>query len=181
MIHNHAAGAISAHSEGRNEDENIDNNRKMLAYLLHQGYAVIKIKGGYVENFDDATKRRVGEVSFLVMNKRVEGDDKGQLEADLIRLGHLFDQDYVFSIPFQRKAALVHVRHKISRLKESSNRIEFKTPSSYENKFVYISFGNQFKIVFQVLEPIELPFTINGVRAMKMMATSVQERLVSEA
>jgi hypothetical protein len=120
----YSCGTITAFRGDKTYSQNIQNNKKIVAYLLSKGYSVTSVTGTYIENFKDAKQkeeearliaagekvdslpeRPVSERSFFVANQNVEGDDNGQLEKDLFDLGKLFDQDSVLIIPFGGKDA----------------------------------------------------------------------------
>jgi hypothetical protein len=102
---NHACGMITAYRGNRTRSENQKKNRELLAWLLKKGYSVTKVAGQYIENMGMEDEQEVGEPSFFVCNHRVDGDDGGQLQADLKKAGEYFEQDSVLIIPVGGKGA----------------------------------------------------------------------------
>lgn len=100
----HECGTITAfryrrdcgEGERLSTTENKNNNAKLKAYLLSKGYGVTPIKGAYIENYDTDKAIEVKEDSFFV----VDLEDKGDLEQELRKLGHRYEQD---SIAFMGK------------------------------------------------------------------------------
>ena len=120
----HTCGAITAFRGEKTNKVNKQNNQKLLVYLQSKGYSVTKIDGSYIENYrDDEQKEEdlarqsggeymnidpeihVDESSFFVCNQKVEGDDGGELESVLVKMGEHFDQDSIMVIPFGGKGA----------------------------------------------------------------------------
>jgi hypothetical protein len=94
----HSCGIITTYRGERTRAENKSNNREALAVLKRKGYGVTKVKGSYIENFGSDTAIEVGEDSFFVVNYKVDGDDGGELENVLRKLGERYDQDSILSI-----------------------------------------------------------------------------------
>lgn len=101
----HTCGSISGYRDENTRAENKSNNRVILNYLQGKGYSVTSVQGSYIENFGTASAKEVKEPSFFVCNDKVEGDDKGQLERDLIKMGRKTDQDSILVIPHGGKGA----------------------------------------------------------------------------
>lgn len=95
----HAFGAITDYRGENTTEENQENNRILVNYLQGKGYSLTRVDGSYIENFNTPTAREVREPSHFVCNHTVEGDDGGQLETDLRKLGARFDQDSVLIVP----------------------------------------------------------------------------------
>lgn len=178
-IEKHSAGAITAWRGEYTRRENQDRNKKLLAYLQRQGYSVTSVKGSYIENYGTDTAREVGEHSFFVVNNKVEGDDGGQLEKQLIKLGRMFDQDSILTVR-NGKATLIGT----SRRENAFPNYGSKVPVG-QGKFGYTSGaffsrirGRQF--AFESIESVidvSKPSTINGVRVRDLIAEEVEREL----
>lgn len=101
----HTCGSISGYRDENTRAENKANNKVILNYLQGKGYSVTSVQGSYIENFGTASAKEVKEPSFFVCNDKVEGDDGGQLERDLIKMGRKTDQDSILVIPHGGKGA----------------------------------------------------------------------------
>lgn len=93
FIRNHSCGIITAFRGEYSYKENKERNKALLQRLLGRGYGVTSIQGSYIES-----GKHVNESSFFVANYKVEGDDDGQLENDLFKLGNYYDQESILSI-----------------------------------------------------------------------------------
>jgi len=101
----HTCGSISGYRDENTRAENKANNKVILNYLQGKGYSVTSVQGSYIENFGTDSAKEVKEPSFFVCNDKVEGDDGGQLERDLIKMGRKTDQDSILVIPHGGKGA----------------------------------------------------------------------------
>jgi len=101
----HTCGSISGYRDENTRAENKANNKVILNYLQGKGYSVTSVQGSYIENFGTDSAKEVKEPSFFVCNDKVEGDDGGQLERDLIKMGRKTDQDSILVIPYGGKEA----------------------------------------------------------------------------
>ena len=101
----HATGTITAFRGEFSRRENMTKNSELKQELLRLGFSVTAIEGSYIENFGSADEVEVAEKSFFVANHNVEGDDRGELERALIRMGKKFDQDSVMIVPVGGKNA----------------------------------------------------------------------------
>jgi hypothetical protein len=173
---NHAVGAITAFRGSNTREQNKQLNKKLLAYLLDKGYSVTKIKGSYIEQYGTDQAQEVGEESFFVANP-VEGDDNGQLQADLIKLGAAFDQDSIMSYTFGGKPTLIGTSDREDSFPGKGQTVEFNdTNWGYSTgEFFSRVKGRQFSFA----EAVEMkkPDTINGIRAMKIFAKEVRESI----
>jgi hypothetical protein len=97
-IDNHACGIITTFRSERKYDENKYFNKELIAYLRDKGYGVTVVKGSYIENMGTDSETEVGEESIFVVNLKVDGDDDGELEKELLELGELYHQDAILSI-----------------------------------------------------------------------------------
>lgn len=174
-IQKHSSGAITSYRGERTKAENKANQRELLAYLKTKGYSVISVKGSYIENFGSDNQKEVGEPSFIVINREVEGDDGGKLKADLIKLGKKYDQDSVLIIPVGGKDAYLHGTSKRDNAYPDYGK-EVKVGSG---KFGYAS-GEFFSRVRGrkfAFEEIDFPQTINGIRGWKILSDLVEQEL----
>jgi len=87
-------GHITAFKGTRTKKENMEINRKLLAYLMDKGYGVSTVKGSYLEHFGKDNEKEVGETTFFVVDRH----DTGNVHSDLIKLGIKFDQDSVLLV-----------------------------------------------------------------------------------
>jgi hypothetical protein len=110
-VDDYSCGAITAFRNEFTKAENKTRNKELLAALKVKGYSVTKVKGSYIENFGSEDAKEVGEETWFVCNEKVEGDDKGQLEKDLKKLGEKYDQDSILSIR-NGKANLIGTSHR---------------------------------------------------------------------
>lgn len=170
----HAVGAVTAERGGKTKAENKANNKKVLAYLLNKGYSVIKVKGSYLENYQSDDEREVGEESFFVANHEVEGDDKGQLEKDLIKLGRLYDQDSILSVPFGKKGYLYGTSKRSNAFPDYDQKHVVGKPVFGDAKGEFFSRIRGRKFAFESYEIVEEPDTRHGKWAMSLMAVEVQ-------
>lgn len=170
----HAVGAVTAERGGKTKAENKANNKKVLAYLLNKGYSVIKVKGSYLENYQSDDEREVGEESFFVANHEVEGDDGGQLEKDLIKLGRLYDQDSILSVPFGKKGYLYGTSKRSNAFPDYDQKHVVGKPVFGDAKGEFFSRIRGRKFAFESYEIVEEPDTRHGKWAMSLMAVEVQ-------
>lgn len=173
-IEDHACGTITAFRGGNTKSENKAKNKKLVAYLMSKGYSVTPIKGSYIENFKTDDAEEVGESSYFVCNHKVEGDDNGQLEKDLMRMGEKFDQDSILSIPYEKDAVLVGTSKRDNSFPGYKKRMKVGKPKFGKTSGEFFSRvnGRVFAFECQSLD-LEYPDTINGIRAMKQLAESL--------
>lgn len=175
---NHAVGAVTAFRGDKTKAENKSNNKKVLAYLMNAGYSVIKVKGSYWENFQKPTQREVGEESFFVANYKVEGDDSGQLERDLIKLGRLYDQDSILSVPFEKKGYLYGTSKREDGFPDYNQKVVVGKPVFGDAKGEFFSRVKGRKFAFESYEEVSKPMTYNGKWALALIAKDVAEELI---
>jgi len=172
-IDNYACGAITAFRGDKTRAENINNNKEILAVLKRLGYGVTKVKGSYIESFGSDDAKEVGESSFFVVNHKVDGDDNGELESILKRLGEKYDQDSILSIR-SGEAFLIGTSKRDDAwpsygVKERVGSGKFGKVSG---EFFSRIKGRQF-----AFEHIEDPQTINGKWGMKIVADRVLKEI----
>jgi len=173
----YAVGAVTAERGGRSRAENKANNKKVLAYLLDKGYSVIKVKGSYMENFGSEDEREVGEESFFVANHKVDGDDGGELERDLIKLGRLYDQDSILSVPFGKKGYLYGTSKRSNAFPDYNQKHVVGKPVFGDAKGQFFSRVRGRKFAVEAAEELEVPNTRNGKWAMSLMAVEVRNAM----
>ena len=174
---NHAVGAVTAFRGDKTKKQNKANNKKVLAYLLNAGYSVIKVKGSYWENFQKPTQREVGEESFFVANYKIEGDDGGQLERDLIKLGRLYDQDSILSVPFEQSGYLYGTSRREDGFPDYNQKVVVGKPVFGDAKGEFFSRVKGRKFAFESYEEASKPMTYNGKWALALIAKDVAEEL----
>jgi hypothetical protein len=103
----YAIGTLTAQRGEFTNKENKAANRELFAKINAAGYSATKVIGRYQEDTDDGGKVWVKENSFFVSNQKVEGDDGGELEKFLTKLGTEFNQDSVLIKNFGEPAKLV--------------------------------------------------------------------------
>jgi hypothetical protein len=171
----HSCGVITGYRDENSKSQNKQNNREIVNYLQAKGYSLTKVKGSYIENFGSENEKEVGEPSFFVCNHKVDGDDNGQLEKDLRKLGQRFDQDSVLIIPHGGKGAY---------LVGTSKRDDSFPP--YGQKEV-VGSGKFGKAAGQFLsrirgrefafEDVSLPGTNNGRRGQMILANRLDQEM----
>ena len=174
---NHAVGAVTAFRGDKTKAENKANNKKVLAYLMNAGYSVIKVKGSYLENYGSETQKEVGEESFFVANYKIDGDDGGQLERDLIKLGRLYDQDSILSVPFEKKGYLYGTSKRDDAFPDYSQKVVVGKPVFGDAKGEFFSRVKGRKFAFESYEEASKPMTYNGKWAISLYAKEIREEL----
>ena len=171
-IDNYSCGAITAQRGDKTRSENQSNNKEILAVLKRMGYGVTRVKGSYIEGFGTDDAREVGETSFFVVNHTVEGDDGGELENVLRKLGEKYDQDSILSIR-NGDAHLIGTSKRDDSWPDYSQKERVGTGKygKVAGEFFSRIRGRQF-----AFESIEDSRTINGRWAMKVIA----ERVIKE-
>ncbi len=71
--------------------DNRKRNKSLVLKLRSAGFAIIKIKGAYIENYGSGDAQEVGESSFIVIDTK----NKGNLKKVLMSLGEEFEQDSI--------------------------------------------------------------------------------------
>jgi len=170
---NHAVGAVTAFRGDKTKAENKANNKKVLAYLMNAGYSVIKVKGSYLENYGSETQKEVGEESFFVANYKIDGDDGGQLERDLIKLGRLYDQDSILSVPFEKKGYLYGTSKRDDAFPDYSQKVVVGKPVFGDAKGEFFSRVKGRKFAFESYEEASKPQTRHGKWALSLIAVQV--------
>lgn len=104
-LNEYSTGFITAFRAKYTKKENMQRNAQLKAKLFKMGYQVTPVRGNYIEEFGTPNAKEVGENSFFVVNPN-KSDNK-KLENDLMKLGELYDQDSVLSIPHGKDAVLI--------------------------------------------------------------------------
>lgn len=169
-ISNHSCGAITAFRNEFTKSQNMNRNKEILAALKVKGYSVTKVKGSYIENFQSDDAKEVGEDSWFVVNHQIFGDDNGQLENDLKKLGEKYDQDSILSVR-SGKAVLIGTSKRDNAFPNYGQKVEVGTGKygKVSGEFFSRVKGRQF--AFESIEPD----TIMGKWAMKALGNSIWE------
>ena len=101
-----AVGMITAFRGEYSRRENMQRNRSLRAKLLMAGMHVTPVQGQFIENFGTDKELPVKENSFFVVNPK-QGDDGGELESILRKLGEEFEQDSIFSKRFGKEGRVI--------------------------------------------------------------------------
>lgn len=173
----HAVGAVTAFRDEFTKAQNKERNKKVLAYLLNKGYSVIKVKGSYIENFGSDTQKEVGEESFFVANHEVEGDDKGQLEKDLQKLGRLYDQDSILSVPHGKKGYLLGTSKRDNGFPAFGQTVVVGRPVFGDAQGEFFSRVKGRKFAFESYNEVDQPNTRHGKWALSILAVEVRNDL----
>lgn len=91
----HDTAIVTSFRGDRKKKENYENNRILKARLLERGYGVTKVKGSYIENFEQPAAMEVAEESFFVVNLL----DDTAFETMLFVLSEEYGQDSFLFIP----------------------------------------------------------------------------------
>jgi hypothetical protein len=170
----HSVGTITAFRGDQTREKNQDNNKLLLAYLLKMGYGVTKVKGSYIEQYGSPNAKEVGEESFFVSNDKVDGDDGGQLEKDLVKMGEKFDQDSIASKRFGQPAELVGTSGREDSFPGKGKRHSLGNPKMGDlAKGKFFSRVKGRKFAFESLNEMQYPQTINGIRAMEIAVKEI--------
>lgn len=179
LMRKHAAGAITAYLHKLPEKENIERNRKLLAVLMSLGYRAFSVKGEHIINFATPEQDNVWVEYYFVVDDKVEGDDGGELERELVELGKVFDQKRVLSI-----------RKGISHLVGTSTHTDAYPPfgqilvsdvatldAAYGDFFSFVAGERLMYEDVSEVEELLYPGTINGIRVMKMYTLEVKKSI----
>lgn len=94
-INQYNCGVISGFTQGKPLEQNEANTKALISALNQKGYRVARMEGFFIETSDTECS---DIISLFVVNQKVSGDDGGQLEQDLIKLGQLYGQECIMSI-----------------------------------------------------------------------------------
>lgn len=173
-VQKHSSGAISGYRGSNSKTQNQQNNKEIMAYLIMQGYTVIKVSGNFIENFGSPDQREVGEPSFFVINTIVKGDDKGKLARDLFRLGEKYDQDSVLIVPIGGEGAYTIGTTRRENTKPQYNEKMFVGNGKFGKAAgAYLSRIKGREFAFESM----CPETINGMRGLSVLAKVISETL----
>jgi hypothetical protein len=174
----HTCGTITGYRDENTRKQNQQNNREIVNYLRGKGYSLTKVDGIYIENFGSENQKEVNEQSFFVCNHEVDGDDGGQLEKDLRKLGERFDQDSIIMIPYGGKGAYLRGTSKRDDAYPSYGKKEVVGNGKYgkvAGQFLSRIRGREF-----AFEDVEMPGTINGIRGLKLFAEKLDQEMDQE-
>lgn len=179
-IKDHTSGSISGHRDEYTNAEGQQNNKEIAAYLKSQGYSVTKVSGNYIENQGSENEVEKKEPSFFVVNDNVEGWDDGELEKDLVRLGEAYDQDSVLVIPpGGDDAYLVGTTHRDDVDLDFGEKVTVGDGKFGKVAGEFLSRIQGREFAFEEVRPLEVPGTINGIRAMKAIAERAKQKIDS--
>lgn len=177
-LDDHACGTITAFRGSNTKKENMAKNKKLVAWLMSKGYSVTPIKGSYIENFKTKDQQEVGESSYFVCNHKVDGDDGGRLEKDLRKVGEMYDQDSILSIPYGKDAVLIGTSKRENSFPGYGKTMKVGKPKFGKTSGEFFSRVNGRVFAFESIDDdLEFPDTINGIRAMKTLAEEVESSL----
>lgn len=74
--------------------ENKARNKELFSALFAKGYSITKVKGSYIENYQEVDEKEMNEESFVVVNQH----DKSDFLEVLEKLGRHYDQDSILVI-----------------------------------------------------------------------------------
>lgn len=175
----HSCGMISAFRKSLTKNKNISRNREVLAVLLANGYSVTTVQGNFIEDEKSENATPDKETSFFIANEKVDGDDNGELEDLLLKLGEKYGQDSILSI-----------RNGVGIIIGTSDS-EYAFPAKGERKVLsharydriigeYYSIIRGRKFSFpevEIKEDISLPDTLLGRYAMKIISRGVHKTI----
>jgi hypothetical protein len=173
----HTCGSITAFRDERVYAENRPLLSELKKYLLGKGYDVTRVSGNYVENPNDPNRVELQEPSLFVVNSKVEGDDGGELEDVLFKLGEYYQQESVLIIPVGgENAYLLGISKKDNAW------------PAYKEKAV-VGKGKYGKVAGQYLsrirgreyafEHVEKPQTINGRRGLSLFVEKINKEMIN--
>lgn len=90
----HDAVIMTAYRGGLTKAENKARNAELFSALFAKGYSITKVKGSYIENYQEDNQKEVSEQSFVVVNHNDDKDFKKVVE----KLGQKYDQDSILII-----------------------------------------------------------------------------------
>jgi hypothetical protein len=174
----YTCGAITAFRGERVYAANRQLLSELKKYLLGKGYDVTRVSGNYVENPNEENRVELKEPSLFVVNSKVDGDDDGELEDVLFKLGEYYEQESVLIIPPGGKDAYLL----------GTSKKDTAWPG-YKEKVV-VGNGKFGKVAGQYLsrihsreyafEHVEKPQTINGRRGLSLFVEKIDRDMVNE-
>lgn len=173
----HTCGAITAWRGENTRAENKARNKELVDYLRGKGYSITNVKGTYIENKGKKNEKEVGESSYIVCNHKVEGDDGGELERDLIKLGKRYNQDSILIIPVGGKGAYLYGTSKTNDYPpmDKTMKVGDRKMGKTAGEFISRIRGREF-----AFEEVEMPGTINGIRGLRMFAEKLDREMDEE-
>lgn len=171
-VDDYSCGAITAFRNEYTHAQNKERNKELFAALKVKGYSITKVKGSYIENFNSPDAKEVGEETWFVCNDKVEGDDKGQLEKDLKKLGEKYDQDSILSIR-NAKASLIGTSHRDNAFPSYNQTVAVGTGKYGKKSGEFFSRVKGREFAFEELEPS----TIMGKMGLKLIGEEVWKNI----
>lgn len=101
-VEERAVAMLSAFRDEFSLDQNRKRNKSMEQAIRKAGYGFLRIDGGWVEEQEDGTKKKVKEESFFVIGPESNADE---FKRFILNLGARFDQDAVLYVPAETDIA----------------------------------------------------------------------------
>jgi len=93
-IKHYTCGFVTGYNIHHTTEQNESMTQTLIAVLKNKGYSIAKIDGSYID-YGDAS---ADEISLFVVNRKVLGDDAGQLQTDLIAIAQQYAIESIVSI-----------------------------------------------------------------------------------
>ena len=138
----------------------------------HAVGAVTAFRGDKTKAENKANNKKV--MAYLI-NKNYS--DGGQLERDLIKLGRLYDQDSILSVPFEKKGYLYGTSKRDDAFPDYSQKVVVGKPVFGDAKGEFFSRVKGRKFAFESYEEASKPMTYNGKWAISLYAKEIREEL----
>jgi len=168
-VEKYTCGAITAFRNEFTTSANKQRNKELFAALKAKGFSITKVKGSYIENFGSKDQKEVGEETWFVCNDKVEGDDNGELERILKKLGEMYDQDSILSVR-KGKANLIGTSHRDNAFPSFNQTVAVGSGKYGQHSKEFFSRINGREFAF---EDIQQPDTIMGKWAMKVIGEEI--------
>lgn len=176
-VQNHAVGAITGFRGGNTAAENEKRNRALGSYLSSKGYQLTVIDGGYIENPGTEEEKTVTEKTFFVVNPK-KGDDGGQLENELVKLGELYDQDSILTYRFGGKPTYIGTTHRPDADPSFGQQYALTSTEWGNPSGPYFSRVRGRKFAFKEVRDYEPPQTVNGKTTQFLASQEVEKQLL---
>lgn len=163
----HDCGAITAFRQYKGCDteevysssDNQKRNKSLVAHLISRGYGVTKLEGRYPEG-----GKETKEISFFVVDLK----DHGNLENDLLELGHKFEQDSILFVPKgaidnKAEAVLIGTNSYPNNMLAGHARMPFNLAKLGDQSPIYTSFVNGRPFYFTSASNGDLQSYQNGI------------------
>lgn len=175
-VKNHSVGVITAHRQENDEKINESQNRKLTSYLSSKGYNITLIEGCYIENLETDNQKEVKEKTLFVVNPK-QGDDGGELELDLVKLGQLYGQDSILSYRNGGKPTYVGTSDRMNVDPALGQRTELDSIEWGSPRGPYFSSIRNKKWTYMKSIELDPPTTVNGLTTRYLSAQEIQRQL----